>query len=299
MPKQIKIVLLIVAMSSLTLNAQTIGENELRITTPSAPWTIVISGTDLDIKNVGLKPGATSLYVLMADETRDLNVSFYIEPAEKCKTSEACSEYVLGTGNPAWGKYQDLTKGTIDGVSYFEFYRPVIAGKPIKMQDMYAQYVSMNYWVDLHISKVLYEKGDKKHFEDVVKSLKFVPKSSPPDTGAKLTSELQKIADAWLSKWDAGRCKETYAELTTISRGAVSEAQWIEYCQSIRAATGTNTSRKMVAASLQRSLPGKPDHSGATFRFESTFKNHPLGPEFVSMTREKDGRWTVSHYVVQ
>lgn len=279
--------------------SQAIAENEIRLTTPLAPWTIVISGRDLDIRNVGLKPGSTSSYVMMVDDTTKLNVSLYIEPADKCKTSDECRDYILKFGNPAWGKFQDLSKAKIGDFSYFEFFRPEAGGKPLKMQDMYAQHVSNGYWVDLHISKVLYTKQDKALFETMVKSLKFVPKSAAPDTGAKTASELQKVAENWLAVWDAGKCKETYSLLTSISREAVKESQWVEYCQTVAKSTGRIRSRKVIASTLIKSLPSKPEYSGATFRFESSFEDQPLSPEFVSLTREKDGRWTVSHYLVQ
>lgn len=279
--------------------AQAIAENEIRLTTPLAPWTIVISGRDLDIRNVGLKPGSTSSYVMMVDDTTKLNVSLYIEPAGKCKTSEECRDYILNTGNPAWGKFQNLSKAKVGDFSYFEFFRPEVRGQPLQMQDMYAQHVSGGYWVDLHISKVLYKKEDKGLFENMVKALKFVPKSAAPDTGAKTANDLRKVAESWLAVWDAGKCKETYSSLTSISREAVQEKQWIDYCQTISKSLGKLKSRKVIASTLIKSLPSKPEYSGATFRFESSFENHPLGPEFVSLTREKDGRWTVSHYLVQ
>jgi hypothetical protein len=47
---------------------------------------------------------------------------------------------------------------------------------PVKQQNMYAEFVVDGYWVDLHISKVLYEPKDHVLFEELVKSIKFEPK---------------------------------------------------------------------------------------------------------------------------
>ena len=291
--------LCLLVLGFISSRSQTIAENDIRLTTPMAPWTIVINGRDLNIRNVALKPGSTSSYVMMVDDTLKLNVSLYIEPVGKCKTGDECRDYVLNLGNPEWGKFQDLSKAKIGDFSYFEFFRPEVRGQPLQMQDMYAQHVSGGYWVDLHISKVLYKKDERVLFDNLVKSLKFVQKSATADASGKVAADLQKVAENWLAVWDAGKCKETYTSLTSISRDAVQENQWIEYCQTINKKVGKLKLRKLIASTMVKSLPSKPGHSGATFRFESSFENHPLGSEFVSLTREKDGRWTVSNYFVQ
>lgn len=56
---------------------------------------------------------------------------------------------------------------------------PSFQGQPIKQQHMYAQFVENGYWVDLHISKVLYKKEEHVLFEDLVKSVKFDIKAKP------------------------------------------------------------------------------------------------------------------------
>ena len=128
----------------------------VHLTTVKAPWTMRILGNDLDITSVQAKPDQASAYFMMTSESTKLNVSVFIEPVGKCKTGEECRDHVLNLGNPAWGKFEQLAKGRLKDFSYFEFYRPEVQGRPVKMLDMYAEYVSEGYWVDLHISKVLY-----------------------------------------------------------------------------------------------------------------------------------------------
>jgi hypothetical protein len=111
------------------------------LTTTKAPWTMRMLGNDLDITNVQAKPDEASAYFMMASGSTKLNVSVFIEPVDKCRTAEACRDHVLNLGNPAWGKFEQLGKGKIKDFSYFEFYRPEVNGEPMKMFDMYAQYV--------------------------------------------------------------------------------------------------------------------------------------------------------------
>jgi hypothetical protein len=225
-----------------------------------------------------------------------VNVSLFIEPAEKCKTSDECRDFVLNTGNPAWGKFQDLNKARLGDFSYFEFFRPVAMEQPLKMFDMYAQYVGNSYWVDLHISKVLYKPEDHAMFERLVKSVKFVPKNSGKSDPS--LAAIEKAADEWLALWDARKCRESYAALTSISRDAVTEKRWTEYCLSAGAELGKLQSRQLVAFVALKSLPPRPDRSGATLRYYSTFEKGQV-IEFVSLTTEKNGSWTVSNYATQ
>jgi len=150
MIKTITILSLLLAVG-VVCAAQTGFVDGVDVTTEKAPWSLRILGNDLDITGVQAKPDQASAYFMMVSESTKLNVSVFIEPVDKCKTSEECRDRVLGLGNPAWGKYEQLAKGKLKDFSYFEFYRPEAEGKPLKVLDMYAEYVSQGYWVDLHI----------------------------------------------------------------------------------------------------------------------------------------------------
>jgi hypothetical protein len=293
--KHLTFLTLIVLFFQLSLYAQPNVQDLIRLTAIGAPWDVVIEGNVLDIKSVGTKPDGS--YFLLFPSKDELNISLYIEPAAKCKTSEQCRDFVLNAGNPAWGKFESLTKSKFGDFSYFEFFRPEVQGRPLKMQDMYAQYVDKGYWVDLHVSKVLYKKEDKALFEKLLNSVKFIPKSLPTDFD-KIIEPVKKVAENWLGVWGAKKCKESYGSLTSISREAIKENQWVEYCTAAHQNLGSVKSRNLIAITTTRSLPGKPGIAGAAFRFQSEFENRNT-VEFVSLTREKDSRWTVSNYLAQ
>jgi hypothetical protein len=184
----------------------------VELTTTKAPWTMRILGQDLDITNVQAKPDEASAYFMMASKSTKLNVSVFIEPVEKCKSSDECRDHVLNVGNPAWGKFEQLAKGKIKDFSYFEFYRSEVNGQPLKILDMYAQYVSDGYWVDLHISKVLYTKADHAVFEKLVSSVAFVPSKDAQKTSFDTQrGKGHSAAASWLVLWDKNKCKESYA----------------------------------------------------------------------------------------
>jgi hypothetical protein len=272
----------------------------VHLTTTKAPWTMRILGNDLDITGVRAKPDEASAYFLMASESTKLNVSVFIEPVAKCKTSDECRDFVLRSGNPKWGKFEQLAKGNLKDFSFFEFYRPSVENQPVKVLDMYAEYVSDGYWVDLHISKVLYTKADHSLFEKVVNSIVFVPKKSP--TASDFDAQLDKgqtAAANWLGLWDGDKCKESFAALSPTTKQEITEADWAGYCSRAKGELGANRSRKLIAAAFARALPAKTDRPLAVLAYQSSSQNQPSFVELAALMLEKNGSWLVTNYTPQ
>jgi len=270
------------------------------ITTTKAPWTLRILGNDLDITNVQAKPDQRSAYFMMTSESAKLNVSVFIEPVDKCKSSEQCRDHVLGLGNPKWGKFEQLSRGKLKDFSYFEFYRPEVDGRPVKMLDMYAEYVSQGYWVDVHISKVLYAKEDHALFEKVINSIIFIPKTGTASTAFDTQlAKAQKAATGWLALWDNTKCRDSYVALSSITRAENTEKSWVDYCTKVTGFLGAKQSRNLVAAAFTRSLPPKTDRPLAILAYHSGFAGRQSMIEIVGLLLEKDGSWSITNYLPQ
>ena len=294
------IVFALIPLVSGFVQAQDTFIDGVDLTTIKAPWTLRILGNELDITQVQAKPDQASAYFMMASASSSINVSVFIEPVDKCKTGEECRDHVLGLGNPAWGKYEKLAKGKLKDFSYFEFYRPEVQGKQLKMLDMYAEYVSQGYWVDVHISKALYSKEDHVLFEKVINSISFVPKTGAATTDFdKQVAKAQTAASGWLRLWDTNKCKESYAALAPISRTGITEIHWLGYCIRMVQDVGANRSRKLIAAAFARALPEKTERPLAVLAYHSSFESTPSGVELVALLLEKDTAWSITNYLLR
>ena len=171
----LSILLLISETPALTRQSD---EERIGFTVAAAPWTLTLPKDGLVVKHREVKPDGQSGYFSLADEKRRINISFFIEPARNCKDSKACRDMVWNAGNPLWEDPQNVVQSEIDGVSYFEFFMPSFQGVQLKQQNMYAEFVRDGFWVDLHISKVLYQPEEHKLFERVIKGIKFEPKNA-------------------------------------------------------------------------------------------------------------------------
>jgi hypothetical protein len=69
-----------------------------------------------------------------------------------------------------------VSSSEVGGVSVFEYLIPEYQGIPVRQQNMYAEFVQDGFWVDLHISKVQYDKKERKLFEALINSATFEPK---------------------------------------------------------------------------------------------------------------------------
>ena len=280
--------------------AQTVFVDGVQLTIIKAPWTVRILGNDLDVTNVQAKPDEQSAYFMMTSASTKLNVSVFIEPVDKCKTSKGCRDYVLASGNPAWGKFQDLAKSKIEDFNYFEFYRPEVEGQPMKMLDMYAEYVDQDFWIDLHISKVLYKKEDHALFENVIKSISFVPKGGQANTpfDAEIASG-EKVSIPWLGLWNSMKCRESYQPISSISKQDTSEIFWIDYCKKVNSCLGQLHSRKLIATAFTRSLPPKTDRPLGILAYQSDYSNRNVVIEIIGLLLDKDDKWIMTNYLPQ
>jgi len=152
-------------------------EKRMSFTVPAAPWTLTLPAANFSLKQKQLKPDGSAGYFALADETSNLNVSFFIEPVGNCKDSKSCRDMVWKLGNPAWENPKNFVSSEIGDVSYFEMLIPSFRGQPVQQQNMYAEFVVDGFWVDLHISKIFFKPDEHKLFEELVKSIKFEPKT--------------------------------------------------------------------------------------------------------------------------
>lgn len=271
--------------------AQTTADNRIGFTVPEAPWTLTLDGKNFVVERRQIKPDGKNGYFLMTNETDKLTASLFIEPAAKCKTAKECRDMVLKLGNPAWEGFKNLTQSEIGEASAFEFLLPTFQGQPIRQQNLYAEFVKDGYWVDFHVSKVLYKKEDRALFEALVKSIKFEVKPDKPEVAA------QKAIESWTTLWDAGKYDETYELLAENTKKSIDKKKWFVYWSAVRKPLGKLKSRQLVKAEYQKSLAGLPDQEGAFVQYKSSFDTKESVGETFVVIHEKDGAWRVANYL--
>jgi hypothetical protein len=178
--KMLTAFIILLAVCQPVVTSKTFDEERIGFTVPAAPWTLTLPKGDLVVERQQFKPDGRAGYFSMNDEKNKMTISFFIEPAKDCKDSKSCRDMVWRLGNPSWENPQKVVQSEIGDVSYFEFFMPTLRSMPVKQQNMYAEFVKDGFWVDMHISKVLYKPEEHELFERVIKSVKFEAKKPPP-----------------------------------------------------------------------------------------------------------------------
>lgn len=171
-------IVILVALCQTPVTTKTLDEERIGFTVPAAPWTLTLPKGNLVVENQQIKSDGRYGYFSMNDEKNKMTISFFIEPVTNCKDSKSCRDMVWKLGNPSWENPQNVVHSKIGDVSYFDFFMPSFRGVPVKQQNMYAEFVKDGFWVDLHISKVLYKPQDHELFERIIKSIKFEPRGA-------------------------------------------------------------------------------------------------------------------------
>jgi hypothetical protein len=172
---------------------------------------------------------------------------------------------------------------------------PTAKGVPVRQQHMYAQFVVEGYWVDMHISKPLYEPREHELFTRLVKSVMFEPKKEGAP-GRTPEEAARQAAEAWLPLLDSGRYAESWEALSAKIKSEFSKRQWEIGMMGFRHRLGKLKSRRFGEVVYIKSLPGHPGHEGAMVRFDSVYENRRSVIEVVGLIHDDDGGWRVLVY---
>ena len=156
--------------------AATIQEKRLEFTLAQAPWTLTLPADNFKLAEKKMRDDGLGAYFYLTDDKQDINLSMFIEPVKDCRDSKSCRDMIWKLGNSEWVNAQNVVQSQIGDVSTLELMVPRFQGMDIRQQNVYAEFVVDGFWVDMHLSKVLYKPEDHQLFERIIKAVKFEPK---------------------------------------------------------------------------------------------------------------------------
>lgn len=265
-------------------------DKRIAFTSDDAPWILsfALDGFTIDQQKQSQQGGR---YFLLTSQATGVNASLFIEPAVKCKTASACRDLILNAGNPLWENPTELKKAEMPPASIFQFHMASFRGQPIRQQHIYAQFVEEGFWVDMHVSKTLYEAKDRPLLENIVRSAKFESKAG------KASEAVINAATEWLTLWDGGKIDEAYAKLSSDSPSKMTKQVWSTYFSGVRKPLGALKSRKLTGSKYLLEVAGVPGQDGYILQYESSFEKAPTVNEMVALIRDKNGLFCVGHYL--
>ena len=184
MTKRLALMICALLFWQMSAGAAPFQDQRLEFTLAEAPWTLTITADDFRLVEKQMRSDGLGAYFHLEDEKQNVELSMFIEPVKDCKDSKSCRDLIWKLGNPEWVNPQNVEQSQIADVSVLELMIPSYQGMDIRQQNVYAEFVVDGFWVDMHLSKVLYKPEQHALFERIIKSVRFEPKKSPkPKTG--------------------------------------------------------------------------------------------------------------------
>jgi hypothetical protein len=152
-------------------------EKRLEFTTPGSPWTLTLPADNFQVAEKKMRDDGQGAYFYLVDEKQNVNLSMFIEPVKDCTSSKSCRDMIWKLGNSEWTNPKNVVQAEIGDVSVLELMVPKYQGMNIQQQNVYAEFVVDDFWVDMHLSKALYKPEEHQLFERIIKSVRFEAKA--------------------------------------------------------------------------------------------------------------------------
>lgn len=170
--------LLFTVISTLAYADMRQSEEAIYLSAPNTPWELRFPKGGWQLKQERQRQDGLAYYYMFSDSKNQMHSSFYIEPAEKCKTSKDCRSMFWSNPGPLYENPQSVEQFEENGFAIVKFIIPSIRGLQVNQLNYSAHIVRDGYWVDMHLSKLPSQKGDEVFLSGFVKTVSFQQKST-------------------------------------------------------------------------------------------------------------------------
>lgn len=154
------------------------GDNApVRLFTAASPWELVFPASEWKLELQRRRPDGLGVYSMFSNERTGLNVSVYIEPADKCKTAEVCRSQYWSDPGPLVQNPKAVVQFEDNGFAVVKFLMPNVEGVAVNQLNYSAHAVRDGYWVDMHISKAASTRQDEALFKSFLRGVSFQAKA--------------------------------------------------------------------------------------------------------------------------
>lgn len=151
--------------------------NVLSVSTQTAPWELRFPRDEWALQQTKRRADGLGDYYMFSNGRTQLNVSFFIEPATKCKSPAECRSLFWSGAGAQFPNPQGVEQLEENGFAVVRFVVQELEGVKINQLNYSAHTVRDGYWVDMRISKIFSQDADRQAISDFVKSISFAKKA--------------------------------------------------------------------------------------------------------------------------
>ena len=178
-------------LSSVQVSAQTqeVDKVHYHVSAVGASWDVRLPIGGFTLIQEKSEDKGKSRYVWFENRSAGMNVSLWLEPTYRVKSAKKYIRTSLQT-NESMKAADDLTvtkRGIFDLIEY-----TIKEADGFRQRNAWACYFDAGYWVDIHLSEVLFGSDDGKHLPDFLDSIEIValdrgPAAFPAELGQSPT----------------------------------------------------------------------------------------------------------------
>lgn len=138
------------------------AENDLSISLPDKTWAVEVHAEGLTRDSGQTAPDGRH-WLMASDGARGLAVSVMLEQVNHVPSMDECRQYQRDRIKGFTGKFemQDMKYWDDGKMAFVEYLIPEFQGKPVKQRNLFACFSKENVFIDVHISKTLFEPKDE------------------------------------------------------------------------------------------------------------------------------------------
>ena len=188
MMRKFLVCLLFVTTTAVAHADMRLSKQAIYLSGPNTPWQMRFPKNGWQLDQERRREDGLGFYYMFSDPITKMNLSFYIEPAEKCKTSRDCRSMFWSNPGPLYENPQAVEQFEENGFAIVKFIIPSVQGVQVNQLNYSAHIVREGYWIDMHLSKLPSQKGDEASFSRFVKTISF---QQEPITATKTKKKEQ------------------------------------------------------------------------------------------------------------
>ena len=172
----VRLVVLALSITSLAIAQPTGSADRTSISVAGAPWELSFPSAGWTLQQQKQRDDGKGVYFMYGHGRHPLWVSFFIEPAEKCATSEECRALYWRDPGPAVKDPTDVTQFLANGFAIVRFVVPTFRGQKVNQLNYSGHLVRDGFWIDMHLSTVSEDPAREKLLSNFVDGIRISAK---------------------------------------------------------------------------------------------------------------------------
>jgi len=161
-------------------------QNAYTLAIPGKSWSIEIKlPSSFVVEEPEISSDGERAKLAGNNQSTGLQLSLFLEKAATEGDAKVAREYYWKRMQASPLKMEEVQLSERFGAAILEYIVKEVSGKKIDWKNMHLYLSHDGYWVDVHLSKMIFRSTDREYFDQVLNSVKIVPSRLDPKANIK------------------------------------------------------------------------------------------------------------------